>query len=144
MSITVKIMNDTHPRRGDDSISTRFKLVHIPDGGSFQINRPQARDLNEDLSIDSPLVGRPDLGYCTLSVFGSDGSDLGARHIINGNMYVMDNGKTISTFWGCSYPIDDPKLSDLEPMEAKEDKVLDKNKSFITPLEHQEILRSQL
>lgn len=121
MSITVKIMNDTHPRRGDDNISSRFKLVHIPDGGSFQINRPQARDLNEDLSIDSPLVGRPDLGYCTLSVFGSDGSDLGALHVINGNMYVMDNGKTISTFWGCSYPIDDPKLSDLEPIEVKED-----------------------
>ena len=144
MSITVKIMNDTHPRRGDDSISARFKLVHIPDGGSFQINRPQARDLNEDLSIDSPLVGRPDLGYCTLSVFDKDGSDLGARHIIDGNMYVMDNGKTISSFWGTTYPVVDPKLDECSPEEVEEDKALDKNKSFITPLEHQEILRSQL
>lgn len=146
MSITVKIMNDTHPRRGDDSISARFKLVHIPDGGSFQINKPERRDPNEDIAAESPLAFRTDEGYCTLSVFGKDGSDLGARHIIDGNMYVMDNGKTISSFWGTTYSVDDPKLDECHPEEIKEDVSLDKNKNdnHISPLEHQEILRSKL
>ena len=86
MSIIIKIC---HGEGADAECSTMFSGHHVPDGGSFSIDRSTEEVLSED--------------YAYLTIFDKQGSVIKSIPI-KGNLYVMDNGKTVSSFWGCKYP----------------------------------------
>lgn len=82
MSIIIKIC---HGRGADADVGSMFGGHHVPEGGSFSIDPSTEEVLSED--------------YAYLTIFDKGGVSLGSVPI-KGNLYVMDNGKTVSSFWG--------------------------------------------
>ncbi|BES79889.1 structural protein [Yersinia phage vB_Yru_GN1] len=106
MSIVIKIMDDQRDHAADGDVSSRFSMFHVPDGGHFKINPPVTCNnskLPHSESPDTPCANLPHEDYCSLTISDAKGSPVLSNYKINGNMYVLDNGKTISSFWGTKY-----------------------------------------
>ena len=111
MSILIKFCTG---RGADEDVANMFAGHHVPDGGSFSIDPSSCTEQHED--------------YAYLTIFDKNGCTLGSVPI-KGNLYVMDNGKTIASFWGGKkYPTqaaykEMDRLSDLDDSEhPKEEK----------------------
>ncbi|QSM00780.1 structural protein [Yersinia phage YerA41] len=100
MSIVIKIMDDQRANASDGDISSRFSMFHVPDGGNFKIHDPVTCNTNTESAGPATL---PHEDYCLLSISDSKGNLVLNNHKIKGNLYVLDNGKTISSFWGTKY-----------------------------------------
>jgi len=97
MSITIKINHDKAPYAADGDVSSLFKLIHVPEGGLFKIERYNENDPNI-ISTEEPYEE-----YCFVHIYDNKGHWM-YKEVIDGNMYVMENGKTISSFWGKKFP----------------------------------------
>ena len=97
MSITIKINHDKAPFSSDGDVGSLFKLIHVPEGGLFKIERFK----EEDKEISSSEESYEE--YCYVHIYDNKNHWM-YKEVIDGNMYVMENGKTISSFWGKKFP----------------------------------------